>query len=158
MTEIDVQIRHPLPFVSESALREAAARTLSAHGAGEGARIDVAVVDDPSIHRLNRERLDHDWPTDVISFLYDEEPIVGELIVSADTALRAAAEYGWKPEAELVLYVVHGTLHLLGYDDRSDEDRAEMQSEENRILAEFGWTPARDRESFVSRTAAREET
>ena len=69
MIEIDVQIRHPLPFVSERTLREAAERTLASHGAGEGARIDVTVVDDPTIHRLNRERLAHDWPTDVISFV-----------------------------------------------------------------------------------------
>ena len=158
MTEIDVQIRHRLPFVSERTLREAAARTLAVHEAGEGACIDVAVVDDPSIHRLNRERLDHDWPTDVISFLYEAEPIAGELIVSADTAERAAAEYDWDPQAELALYVVHGTLHLLGYDDQTDEDRAEMQRAESRVLATFGWTPPRDRETASSRSATSEES
>ncbi|HEV7282570.1 MAG TPA: rRNA maturation RNase YbeY [Pirellulaceae bacterium] len=158
MSEIDVQIRHLRPFVCERTLREAAERTLAAHGAAEGATIDVAVVDDPSIHRLNRERLNHDWPTDVISFLYEEEPIAGELIVSADTAERVAGEFGWDPQAELALYVVHGTLHLLGYDDQADEDRTAMQREENRVLATFGWTPPRDRESPTARTAASEGT
>jgi probable rRNA maturation factor len=158
MSEIDVQIRRPRPFVDARALREAAERTLRAYGAADEACIDVAVVDDPTIHQLNRERLDHDWPTDVISFLYADEPIAGELIVSADTAERVAAEYGWDPAAELALYVVHGTLHLLGYDDRTDEERAEMQSEENRILATFGWTPPRDRESASSRLASPKET
>jgi probable rRNA maturation factor len=157
MSEIDVQIRHPRPFASESALREAVLRTLTAHGAVEGARVDIAIVDDDSIHRLNRERLDHDWPTDVISFLYEEEPVVGELIVSADTAERVAIEYAWDAQAELVFYVVHGTLHLLGYDDQTDEDRSAMQVEENRILATFGWTPPRDRETSGHRLAAPEE-
>jgi probable rRNA maturation factor len=158
MSEIDVQVRHPRPFVDARTLREAAERTLTAHGAAAGACVDVAVVDDPAIHRLNRERLDHDWPTDVISFLYADEPVVGELIVSADTAERVAAEYDWDPAAELALYVVHGTLHLLGYDDQTDEERAAMQQEENRLLATFGWTPPRDREPASSRHAAPEET
>jgi probable rRNA maturation factor len=158
MSEIDVQIRRPRPFVDARTLRDAAERTLLAHGAAEGACVDVSVVDDRAIHQLNRERLDHDWPTDVISFLYADDPIAGELIVSADTAERVAAEYGWDPAAELAMYVVHGTLHLLGYDDQTDEERSAMQQEENRILAAFGWTPPRDRESAVSRLATPEET
>lgn len=153
MTDIDVQIRRPRPFVDGRALKEAVERTLSAHGAADGACVDVAVVDDSTIHRLNRERLDHDWPTDVISFLYADDPTVGELIVSADTAEREAAQFAWDPAAELALYVVHGTLHLLGYDDGTDEEREAMQKEENRILATFGWTPPRERETSASRIA-----
>lgn len=158
MSEIDVQVRRSRPFVDACKLREAADRTLTMHGAGPEASVDIAVVDDVAIHRLNRERLDHDWPTDVISFLYSDDPVAGELIVSADTAERVASEYDWDPGAELALYVVHGTLHLLGYDDQTDEDRAAMQREENRILATFGWTPPRDRESSIPRTATPEES
>lgn len=147
MTQIEVQVRRDRPFVDPRLLREAALRTLAEHDALEGASVDIAVVDDPTIHLLNRERLDHDWPTDVVSFLYEESPVTGELIVSADTAERVANEYAWDPAAELALYVVHGTLHLLGYDDQTDEERLQMQQEESRILATFGWAPPRDRES-----------
>ena len=129
MTHIEVQVRRDRPFVDAALLRDAALRTLERHAELADACVDVAVVDDPTIHRLNRERLDHDWPTDVVSFLYDDDPLTGELIVSADTAERVAKELGWDPTAELALYVVHGTLHLLGFDDQSEEERAAMQKE-----------------------------
>ncbi|MEN0112135.1 MAG: rRNA maturation RNase YbeY, partial [Planctomycetota bacterium] len=82
----------------------------------------------------------HDYPTDVLSFpLVDEPPhLVGEVIVSADTAITSAAEYGWPAEHELLLYVVHGVLHLAGRRDKTEEESATMRADEARYLRLVG--------------------
>ena len=112
----------------------------------ERAQLSLAVVDDPAMHALNRRHLEHDYPTDVLSFLLDstETTIEGEVIVSVDTAAREAAEYGWGAADELLLYVIHGTLHLVGYDDKTENGRKEMRLAEARHLAGFGLTPPWD--------------
>ena len=102
--------------------------------------LSIAVVDDPTIHELNRQFLQHDYPTDALSFLLEREGdhLEGEVIVGADTAIRVAAELDWPAEDELLLYVVHATLHLVGHDDATDELRAGMRDEERRYLAQLG--------------------
>ena len=69
----------------------------------------ISIVDDPTIHRINRDHLQHDWPTDVISFVFENEDsrVDGEIIASFDTATRVAAQAGWSPADELLLYVIH---------------------------------------------------
>lgn len=107
------------------------------------AALSIAVVDDPAMHQLNRQYLNHDYPTDVLSFTLERQGghLEGEVIVSSETALRAAAHYGWSAEAELLLYVIHGTLHLVGYDDGDAASRGEMRAAERRYLANFGFEP-----------------
>ena len=102
--------------------------------------LSIAVVDDSTIHRLNREFLDHDEPTDVISFVLEREGerLDGEVIASAETAIAAAREIGWPAADELLLYVIHGTLHLVGFDDLTAEARAEMRGRERHYLALMG--------------------
>ncbi len=102
--------------------------------------LSLVVVDDPTIHELNRKHLDHDYPTDVLSFCLEESPgrIVGEVIVSADTAIENASDYGWQAESELLLYVIHGTLHLVGYSDKGDEETSAMRSAEAKYLLRCG--------------------
>jgi probable rRNA maturation factor len=102
--------------------------------------LSIAVVDDPTIHRLNREYLQHDYPTDVLSFLLEEggNRLIGQVILSTDTAAREAAKVGWSTETELLLYVIHGTLHLVGYDDLADAPRGEMRRAERHYLIESG--------------------
>ncbi len=104
------------------------------------ATVSVGVVDDATIHELNRRYLDHDWPTDVLSFVLEEADgcLEGEVILSADTAAAAAEEYGWSAADEQLLYVIHGTLHLVGYDDQTDEAVAEMRAAEGRYLERMG--------------------
>lgn len=105
------------------------------------ATVSIALVDGPSIHALNRSHLGHDWPTDVISFPLSEpdEPVLaGELIVSAEMAATTAAEIGVDPRDELALYIVHGLLHLCGYDDLSDTEAARMRRREGELLAALG--------------------
>lgn len=112
---------------------------------GEGvdaATISVALVDDAAIHRVNRDFLGHDCPTDVVSFVLsdDGEPLAGELVISAETAARVALEIGAAPWNELALYVVHGLLHLCGYDDLDDDAASVMRSREDAALSLGGLT------------------
>jgi probable rRNA maturation factor len=104
------------------------------------ATISLAVVDDPTIHDLNRRYLNHDFPTDVLSFGLDERAghLEGEVILSADTATAEAAEIGWPPAAEQLLYVIHGTLHLVGYRDKTPDEAQAMRAAEAKYLRRFG--------------------
>ncbi len=98
--------------------------------------VSLAIVDDPTIHELNREHLEHDWPTDVITFVFEQsdDHVEGEIIASADTAARLSQSAGWTPEDELLLYVIHGLLHLAGLDDVEPEDQQKMRHAEYRCL------------------------
>tara|TARA_Y100000814_G_scaffold63783_1_gene39647 strand:- start:85 stop:531 length:447 start_codon:yes stop_codon:yes gene_type:complete len=102
--------------------------------------VSVAVVDDRTIHELNIQYLNHDYPTDVLSFVleYAEEHLEGEIVVSVDTAVDLAKDYGWDWQNELLLYVIHGSLHLVGYDDKNPEAKVGMQEAERRHLKSFG--------------------
>jgi probable rRNA maturation factor len=78
----------------------------------------------------------------VLSFVLDSDDeaqsLDGEIITSADYAAREALRYGWTTDDELLLYVIHGCLHLVGHDDHTPEGRAAMRAAETRHLAEFG--------------------
>ena len=104
------------------------------------AQISVALVDDPTIRRLHRDYLEIDEPTDVMSFVLERSNdfLEGEVIASVDTAVRAAPRFGSTAGDELLLYVIHGTLHLVGYDDLAPEACAEMRRQERVYLARFG--------------------
>jgi probable rRNA maturation factor len=102
------------------------------------ASLSVALVDNATIQSLNRQHLGHDWPTDVISFPLSEEGdpvLVGELVVSAEMARSTALEIGADLLEELALYVVHGLLHLCGYDDTDPAQAAAMREREQEALS-----------------------
>jgi probable rRNA maturation factor len=126
---------------------QAAVCTVLAGSDFSSANISIAVVDDPTIHELNIQYLKHDYPTDVLSFILDDstDTLDGEVIVSADTAIREAAEAGWSAENELLLYVIHGSLHLIGHDDHDPGDQAEMYAEEANCLKQLGLELPNDR-------------
>ncbi len=98
------------------------------------------MTDDPTIQQINRRHLDHDYPTDVISFGYQSAApqIAGELVVSMDTAYRQANQLGWDPINELMLYIVHGVLHLTGLDDLAPQQRSQMRTAEAAIMTQLG--------------------
>ncbi len=125
--------------VNEQQLADAARQVLR-DSDFTSAAISLAVVDDPTIRELNRRYLSHDWPTDVLSFALDERDghLEGEIILSADTAAAEAAEIGWPAAAEQLLYVIHGTLHLIGYCDKTPAGTQAMRAAEDRYLREFG--------------------
>jgi probable rRNA maturation factor len=103
-------------------------------------QLSIAVVDNDAIHELNRQYLQHDYATDVLSFLLedDEQQLDGEVIVSAEMAADQCHRFGWSEADELLLYVIHGVLHLVGFDDQDDAARAEMRAAERKFLAQFG--------------------
>ena len=129
-----------LPVAAER-MREAIVGVLDESSIAS-AEISLAIVDDATIHQLNRQYLDHDYATDVLSFVleHEDDHLVGEIVASAETALVASTEYGWDAETELLLYVIHGTLHLVGYEDATEDDRAEMRRLETHHLARLGVT------------------
>jgi len=124
--------------IDESQMRQAVLGVFDEAGVERG-EISLAIVDDETIHGLNKEFLQHDYPTDVISFVLEKQPtqMEGEIIVSAETAYAAAEHYGWSGEHELLLYVIHGALHLVGYDDKDPQKKRSMQTAESRHLLRF---------------------
>lgn len=112
--------------------------------------VGVRVTMDAAIRPINRQFLKHDYATDVISFPYNWVPprVEGELVVSIETAVAQAATAGWSVREELLLYVVHGTLHLVGLDDTTDPSRSEMRRAENTALASLRIRPPVVMETF----------
>jgi probable rRNA maturation factor len=150
------QTRHA---VYEEQLRAAAHAVLSDSDLLSAA-ISIAVVDDPTIHELNRRYLDHDWPTDVLSFVLENDGrhLQGEVIFSADTAAAAAAELGWPTAAEQLLYVVHGMLHLVGHDDKTADQADQMRAAEANYLRQLGFEPPAEKRGGQTHSAGAETT
>jgi len=124
-------------------LEQAAQTILSASGCPE-AELSILLVDDPQIHEINRDYLDHDYPTNVISFAMREGEggelhpgLLGDVVISTETAARDAAEAGTSFESELFFLMLHGILHLLGYDHErgSEEDARQMEQRERELFA-----------------------
>jgi probable rRNA maturation factor len=127
--------------VERDMLIELAERVLSQESR-DLAAISITLVDNATIQRLNQRHLGHDWPTDVISFPLSvpEDPVLcGELVISIEMALAQARGVGAHPRDELALYVVHGLLHLCGYDDMTDARALAMRRREIEVLAAAGF-------------------
>lgn len=116
-------------------------RALLTHAAGaedvELRALTVVLAGRERVLRLNREYLDHDYPTDVLAFPFaeDEGAVEGEIYVDLDTAAERCAEFGTTPQQEARRYALHGLLHLAGYRDKTDAGRHEMRALEDRYLA-----------------------
>jgi probable rRNA maturation factor len=118
------------PRSDRALLRRAVAATLAFAGQPDKP-VSLLLTDDAGIARLHAEYLDDPTPTDVMSFDVDGE---AEIVVSVQTASRVARQRGHTARAELALYVVHGLLHTLGYDDIAARDRARMRAAERAVL------------------------
>lgn len=131
-------------------VEETARRALLAAGR-DGMEVDITFVDDARIQELNRQYRGTDCPTDVLSFPQEEQgpgepPVVtgpgnfllGDVVVSLETASRQAEEYGHGLEREVAYLVVHGVLHLLGYDHDTAEEGSRMRAREEKILGGLG--------------------
>jgi probable rRNA maturation factor len=108
---------------------EAAVRhVLRAEGVDE-AEISLALLDDAAIAAMNQEYLDHEGPTDVITFAMHEgeEPPLGDIYVGVEQAVRQAAEWSVAPAEEVLRLAVHGTLHVLGYEHPGGPERVESE-------------------------------
>lgn len=136
--------------VSAASLKEAAFATLRACGQTSRA-ISIQVVDDAIVQNHNRIYRGQDAPTDVLSFAIQEGPSLqaeppedlaaelatdlGDLLLAFPYAARQARRFGHSLAAELQLLVVHGTLHLLGFDHDSEDGRAAMWRKQTQVLA-----------------------
>lgn len=121
--------------------------------------ISISIVDTATMRKLNNQHLQHDYPTDVISFQlnwehpnHDAPParptgrsagakVEGEIVVCADFAAEMAPQCGWEPQSELTLYAIHGMLHICGYDDLTPSEKAIMRSREIAVLSGIGMNP-----------------
>lgn len=106
------------------------------------AAISVAIVDDETITHVNEKFLNHKRQTDVISFDLsdgDDEPKNFEFVVNAEQAVREAQQRGHSTEAELALYITHGLLHNLGFDDANQQEAQKMHNTEDEILQQAGF-------------------
>jgi len=119
-------------------------RTICRQFGISSARISIGIVDDAEITVLNRRFLNHAGTTDCLSFdLSDETEPEGhrvfDLIVNGALALREAARRGHEAEAELALYLTHGLLHDLGFDDATAEQARRMHRTEDEVLLQLGY-------------------
>ena len=130
--------------VSPARLARTAERALAALGRAAG-DVDVLVVDDPAIKRLNRAHRGVDRRTDVLAFPLETpgtpSPLVGQIVISAETARRQARRLEVALATELDLLVTHGVLHLVGYDDRDPIEARLMHERERAILSTGRWQP-----------------
>jgi len=134
-----VDVANETDAAIDAARLAAAVQIVLADARCEAATVSIAIVNDRTIHRLNRQFLEHDYPTDVLSFALAEPPhLEGEIVASIDTACREAAAAGWSTEDELLLYAVHGALHLVGHDDHDPTDAWAMRAAERSVLARLG--------------------
>ena len=98
--------------------------------------INVIFCSDPYILNINLQYLGHDYFTDIITFDYSQKPVIsGDLFISVDSVRENAVFYSTEFQEELHRVIVHGILHLIGYDDHTDADTAVMRSKENYYLA-----------------------
>ena len=120
----------------------AARKILKAFGY-EGYELTVVLVDDPEITRLNRQYFRRNRPTNVISFpmmdgtaVSGRAKLLGDIVISAETAERDAAEVRKKTGDELLFLLIHGILHLVGYDhEKTRKERMEMEAKEQELFA-----------------------
>ena len=118
---------------------------------GRDARLSIVLVDNSRIKELNKQYFNSDEVTDVISFPLsnNKNSLSGEVIVSVETAVDTAGKRNISVEGEIVLYILHGILHLLGYDDGNEGDARVMHEEETKILKTLGYNVPRVEDGFL---------
>lgn len=134
-----------VPKEAERLLRKALQAGARVHKLPKETEVSVTLVDNATIHELNRTYRQVDRPTDVLSFALDEaeepaevggpeEHLLGDVVISAEMAQKQAEEFGHSLERELAYLAIHSLLHLLGYDHKKAADKKVMRAEEERIL------------------------
>lgn len=140
MSKISIATPQEVVPVDRGRMREIARTVLD----GEGIinyEISLAFVDNATIHVLNKRYLDHDEPTDVLSFPLSDpkaKTLAGELVIGVEVAKERAEELGHAVDTEMSLYVIHGLLHLCGHDDKSDAAERAMRQRERHYLGVLG--------------------
>jgi probable rRNA maturation factor len=150
--QIDTQYESQL---DADALHRLAIRVLQSERVAGPLEMGVVITTDEEVRTLNRQYLEHDYETDVISFGMgqgdteltegsrfvtpaERPPYLGDVVISCDRATEQAPEYGHTTQAEVATLLVHGVLHLLGYDDTSESDRERMHARQQELISDFG--------------------
>lgn len=148
---IEISNRQSLLEIDNDLISAAVTTVLNGESIDQ-AEIGIAIVGNAKIHETNRRFLNHDYATDVITFVMTDEDddgfgipedrlpgvLHGDIMVCAEYAIESAKKYDWSPGDELLLYIVHGALHLSGYDDSTDSERQEMREKESHYLNLLG--------------------
>lgn len=143
MIQIDIESDYQDQVAAE-ALEAVASGVLRLTDTPAESGITIQVTDDATLHQYNNQYMGVDAPTDVLSFPvpFDDpetgDPYLGDLLISVPTAARQAEAAGHPVLEEIKLLVVHGVLHLLGYDHATPEEKAAMWALQERILTELG--------------------
>lgn len=121
---------------------------------GKDAELNIVFTDNKRIKEMNKTFLGHNYATDVLSFVYNEPfftsnrtrlnhsqiTITGEIIISVEMATELAHKLGYTIEGEIALYLVHGLLHLLGYNDKQQREAKKMHQREGELLSNLGYS------------------
>ena len=154
--EIIIDIQHGEQMLQGIQLEELAVFTLKHEEIPDNTEVSISFVTDEEIAQLNAEYRGKDGPTDVLSFecdgldddmlLFEDDQLevpefaLGDIVIAPDVALKQSVDYGTTFEQEISVLLVHGLLHLCGYDHIEDEDAAIMEPLEREILsAWFGY-------------------
>ena len=131
----------------EEKMTQVAAICLREEQLPEDVEVDLLFVDNEAIREMNLEYRDKDSATDVLSFpMYEpdeeiddeEEVLLGDIVISLERAQEQCEEYGHSLEREVMYLLVHGLLHLAGYDHMEEEDKKVMRAQEEKLLAQIG--------------------
>ncbi|MDQ2179380.1 rRNA maturation RNase YbeY [Marinifilum sp. D714] len=124
-----------IPAIDQKRISDWVNRVVVNNGSEIG-EINYYFCSDDYLLEMNREHLNHDYYTDIITFDYTVANIIsGDLFISVDTVRDNAEEYKCEYLEELYRVIIHGVLHLLGIDDKTDEDQAIMTQKEDESLA-----------------------
>ena len=146
---VEVEIGPPAEGALDAVwVRRVVEAALAAEGVAGGSAVDVWIAGDEEVHALNREHRGVDRPTDVLSFAFqetepfpaapDEAPSLGQVVLSFPRAVSQAREYGHAAELEVAFLLVHGVLHLLGYDHGDPGEERRMFGRQDAILSGLG--------------------
>lgn len=140
MSRVSIASPQEVVPIDRGRMREIVRAVLEGEGVAD-AEVSLAFVDNATIHRLNQRYLNHDEPTDVLSFPLSEpnaKRLAAELVIGAEVAQAQADSRGHDVQAELALYVIHGLLHLCGLDDKTDTGAGAMRQREQHYLHALG--------------------
>ena len=128
---INCQQRDVVPIAWLGRVARGAVRCLKIQARGQ---LAIAFVDSPTMRTLNRRFMHHEGLTDVLTFRYRDEPMLGEVLVAPAFARWYAKRHGLSYRQELARYVIHGLLHWIGHDDRTAGQRRNMRVLEEQLL------------------------
>ena len=137
-------VTDPIPKLYESLMKRVIRAVVCEHYPKHRFEVNVTVCDDEEIRVINNEQRGINRSTDVLSFPFlefdtpDTLTMLGDIIISRDTAYRQAKEYGHSPKREFCFLAAHSALHLLGYDHETDNEREVMEAKQREILDKLG--------------------